>query len=158
MCWRPSVKLVFLTTKILKRIICLTSNNFYVNAAAGRYILQLYQFDWYLAYATRIFHSPSLDSWFPEPFFGSKHFTHSIWLLMWPICLLFNKILKTEDERELKGETLSAIEPYLFQNSSCNIDSHPPSLRRSLFIDVSACDYWLKFYSATCKYFIFIIL
>ncbi|WJX38367.1 hypothetical protein P8452_26037 [Trifolium repens] len=55
---------------------------------------------------------------------------------MWPICLLFNKILKTEDERELKGENLSAIEPYLFQNSSCNIDSHPPSLRRSLFIDV----------------------
>ncbi|PNY12013.1 guanylyl cyclase [Trifolium pratense] len=56
---------------------------------------------------------------------------------MWPICLLFNKILKTEDERELKGENLSAIETYLLQHSSCNIDSHPPSLRRSLFIDIS---------------------
>lgn len=55
---------------------------------------------------------------------------------MWPICLLFNKILKTEDERELKGENLSAIESYLFQHSSCNADSHPPSLRRSLFVEV----------------------
>ncbi|XP_004503213.1 guanylyl cyclase 1 [Cicer arietinum] len=55
---------------------------------------------------------------------------------MWPIYLLFNKILKPEDEREIKGENLSVIEPYLYQHSSCNIDSHPPSLRRSLFIEV----------------------
>lgn len=32
--------------KEFERIIWLTSNNFYVNAAAGRYILQLYQFAW----------------------------------------------------------------------------------------------------------------
>ncbi|XP_058787563.1 guanylyl cyclase 1 isoform X1 [Vicia villosa] len=55
---------------------------------------------------------------------------------MWPICLLFNKILKTGDEREVKEENLKVIEPYLFQNLSCNIDSNPPSLRRSLFIEV----------------------
>ncbi|CAI8597288.1 unnamed protein product [Vicia faba] len=55
---------------------------------------------------------------------------------MWPICLLFNKILKTGDEREIKGENLKVIEPYLFQNLSCNIDSNPLSLRRSLFIEV----------------------
>ncbi|MED6171349.1 Complement component 1 Q subcomponent-binding protein, mitochondrial [Stylosanthes scabra] len=57
---------------------------------------------------------------------------------MWPLYLLFNKILKTEDERELKGDNLSAIDPYLFQHSSSNnnIESHLPSLRRSLFVDV----------------------
>ncbi|KAJ1422302.1 Protein GUCD1 [Sesbania bispinosa] len=55
---------------------------------------------------------------------------------MWPICLLFNKILRTEDERELKGDNLSVIDPYLFRQSSSNIDSHPPTLRRSLFIEV----------------------
>ncbi|TKY47490.1 GUCD1 protein [Spatholobus suberectus] len=55
---------------------------------------------------------------------------------MWPIYLLFNKILKTGDERELKGDNLNAIDPYLFQQPSSNIDSHPPSLRRSLFIEV----------------------
>ncbi|KAK7305817.1 hypothetical protein VNO77_43729 [Canavalia gladiata] len=55
---------------------------------------------------------------------------------MWPIYLLFNKILKTGNERELKGDNLNAIDPYLFQQSSSNIDSHPPSLRRSLFIEV----------------------
>ncbi|XP_022635137.1 protein GUCD1 isoform X1 [Vigna radiata var. radiata] len=47
---------------------------------------------------------------------------------MWPIYLLFNKILKTGDERELRGDHLNAIDPYLFQQSSSNIDSHPPSL------------------------------
>ncbi|MED6150803.1 Complement component 1 Q subcomponent-binding protein, mitochondrial [Stylosanthes scabra] len=57
---------------------------------------------------------------------------------MWPLYLLFNKILKTEDERELKGDNLSAIDPYLFQHSSSNnnIESHLPSLRHSLFLDV----------------------
>ncbi|KAH1196640.1 Protein GUCD1 [Glycine max] len=54
---------------------------------------------------------------------------------MWPICLLFNKILKAGDERELKGDNLNAIDPYLFQQPSSNIDSHPPSLRRSHFFE-----------------------
>ncbi|XP_061349614.1 guanylyl cyclase 1 isoform X2 [Gastrolobium bilobum] len=73
---------------------------------------------------------------FPEPLFESEHFTRPIWSLMWPIYLLLNKILKTEDERELKGDNLSVIDPYLFQQPSSNLDSHPPSLRRSLFIEV----------------------
>ncbi|KAG5125340.1 hypothetical protein JHK82_032077 [Glycine max] len=55
---------------------------------------------------------------------------------MWPICLLFNKILKAGDEGELKGDNLNAIDPYLFQQPSINIDSHPPSLRCSHFIEV----------------------
>ncbi|KAG4923338.1 hypothetical protein GLYMA_18G032000v4 [Glycine max] len=55
---------------------------------------------------------------------------------MWPICLLFNKILKAGDERELKGDNLNVIDPYLFQQPSSNIDSHPPSLRRSHFFEV----------------------
>ncbi|KAF1894868.1 hypothetical protein Lal_00022362 [Lupinus albus] len=55
---------------------------------------------------------------------------------MWPICLLFNKILKTEDERELKVDNLSAIHRYLFQQPSSNIDFHLPSLRHSLFNEV----------------------
>ncbi|KAL2333311.1 hypothetical protein Fmac_014524 [Flemingia macrophylla] len=55
---------------------------------------------------------------------------------MWPIYLLFNKILKTGDERELKGDNLNATDPYLFQQPSSNIDCHPSSLRRSQFIDV----------------------
>ncbi|KAH1226575.1 Protein GUCD1 [Glycine max] len=54
---------------------------------------------------------------------------------MWPICLLFNKILKAGDEGELKGDNLNAIDPYLFQQPSINIDSHPPSLRCSHFIE-----------------------
>ncbi|XLU26174.1 hypothetical protein S245_062240 [Arachis hypogaea] len=57
---------------------------------------------------------------------------------MWPLYLLFNKILKTEDERELKGDNLSAIDPYLFQHSPSNnnVESHLPSLCRSRFVDV----------------------
>ncbi|CAL0334862.1 unnamed protein product [Lupinus luteus] len=55
---------------------------------------------------------------------------------MWPICLLFNKILKTEDEGELKVNNLSAIHGYLFQQPSSNIDFHLPSLSRSLFNEV----------------------
>ncbi|XP_019439422.1 PREDICTED: protein GUCD1 isoform X2 [Lupinus angustifolius] len=55
---------------------------------------------------------------------------------MWPICLLFNKILKTEDERELKVDNLSAIHSYLFQQPSNSIDFHLPSLRHSLFNEV----------------------
>ncbi|KAL4359574.1 hypothetical protein AHAS_Ahas08G0091000 [Arachis hypogaea] len=68
----------------------------------------------------------------------NKHFTQSIWSLMWPLYLLFNKILKTEDERELKGDNLSAIDPYLFQHSPSNnnVEFHLPSLRRSRFVDV----------------------
>ncbi|KAK7311272.1 hypothetical protein RJT34_09298 [Clitoria ternatea] len=61
---------------------------------------------------------------------------HSLWSLMWPIYLLFNKILKTRDERELKGDNLNAIDPYLFQQPSSKIHAHPPSLRRSVFIEV----------------------
>lgn len=111
------------------------------------HILQCYQYRWDSTYTTGTTHFPSLDSWFPEPLVGSKRFTQSIWSLMWPIYLLFNKILKTEDERELKAENLSVIDPYLFQQSSSNIDSHPHSLRRSLFIEVSTCDLWSKFCS-----------
>jgi len=66
---------------------------------------------------------------------------------MWPICLLFNKILKAGDERELKGDNLNVIDPYLFQQPSSNIDSHPPSLRRSHFFEVRAWDMWTKTHS-----------
>ncbi|XP_047158513.1 guanylyl cyclase 1 isoform X3 [Vigna umbellata] len=56
---------------------------------------------------------------------------------MWPIYLLFNKILKTGDERELiRGDHLNAIDPYLFQQPSSNIDSHPSSLLCSHLPDV----------------------
>ncbi|KAK7379325.1 hypothetical protein VNO80_04783 [Phaseolus coccineus] len=55
---------------------------------------------------------------------------------MWPIYLLFNKILKTGDERELGGDNLNAIDPYLFQQPSSNIDSHPPSVLCSHFPEV----------------------
>ncbi|KAK7290081.1 hypothetical protein RIF29_04251 [Crotalaria pallida] len=55
---------------------------------------------------------------------------------MWPICLLFNKILKPEGERELKVDNLSAIDPYLFQQPSSSIDTHLPFLRRPLFHEV----------------------
>ncbi|XP_027335916.1 protein GUCD1 [Abrus precatorius] len=55
---------------------------------------------------------------------------------MWPIYLLFNKILNTGDERELKDDNLNAIDPYLFQQPSSNVDSHPPSLCQSQFIEV----------------------
>lgn len=73
--------------------------------------------------------------------------SNSLWSLMWPIYLLFNKILKTGDERELRGDHLNAIDPYLFQQSSSNIDSHPPSLLCSQLPEVRACDLWLKTYS-----------
>ncbi|KAG4989767.1 hypothetical protein JHK85_032750 [Glycine max] len=43
---------------------------------------------------------------------------------------------KRGDEGELKGDNLNAIDPYLFQQPSINIDSHPPSLRCSHFIEV----------------------
>ncbi|KAH1226578.1 Protein GUCD1 [Glycine max] len=46
------------------------------------------------------------------------------------------EILKAGDEGELKGDNLNAIDPYLFQQPSINIDSHPPSLRCSHFIEV----------------------
>lgn len=55
---------------------------------------------------------------------------------MWPIYLLFNKILRTGDERELKGDNLNVIDPYLFQRQPNNKASHPPSLRRSQFIEI----------------------
>lgn len=55
---------------------------------------------------------------------------------MWPIYLLFSKILKTEDERQLKEDNLSVIESYLFDQSPCSINSISPSLSRSLFIEV----------------------
>ncbi|KAL9332570.1 hypothetical protein ACSQ67_002180 [Phaseolus vulgaris] len=55
---------------------------------------------------------------------------------MWPIYLLFNKILKTGDERELGGDNLNAIDPYLFQQPSSNIDSHPPPVLCSHFPEV----------------------
>lgn len=98
------------------------------------HVLQFYQFGGDSSYATRNTSFAALDSVLGLCL--KLNVLNTLWSLMWPIYLLFNKILKTGDERELKGNTLNAIDPYLFQQPSSNIDSHPPSLRRSQFIEV----------------------
>ncbi|XP_054788627.1 guanylyl cyclase 1 isoform X2 [Prosopis cineraria] len=55
---------------------------------------------------------------------------------MWPLYSIFSKNLKTEDEKELKGDMSGAIDPYLFQQPSINMGCHPPALPRSRFVEV----------------------
>ncbi|XP_022990004.1 protein GUCD1 [Cucurbita maxima] len=56
---------------------------------------------------------------------------------MWPFYLLFNKILKLEEPRELGGDDLSLVEVYPFDKFLSKIKRDAPILPRSQFIEVT---------------------
>ena len=56
---------------------------------------------------------------------------------MWPFYLLFNKILKLEEPRELGGDDLSFVEVYPFESFLSKIRCDAPVLPRSQLIEVS---------------------
>ncbi|KGN45758.1 guanylyl cyclase 1 [Cucumis sativus] len=55
---------------------------------------------------------------------------------MWPFYLLFNKILKLEEPRELGGDDLSFVEVYPFESFLSKIRCDAPVLPRSQLIEV----------------------
>lgn len=57
---------------------------------------------------------------------------------MWPSYLLFNNIIKAEDEEESDGEHSSLVESYPCGQSSSNGKCHVAALPCSHFVEVSA--------------------
>lgn len=71
---------------------------------------------------------------------------------MWPFYLLFNKILKLEEPRELGGDDLSLVKVYPVERFLSKIKCDAPILPRSQLIEVSLFDFVfciLRFYDLT---------
>jgi hypothetical protein len=56
---------------------------------------------------------------------------------MRPLYLLFNKILKTDEEQESDGDCLSLVKLYPFEQPSSSARCHDVVLPRSCFAEVS---------------------
>lgn len=81
------------------------------------------------------------SKWIKEHFSLYGDYLQLDWSLMWPFYLLFNKILKHEEPRELGGDDLSFVEVYPFESFLNKIRCDASVLPRSQLIEVSLFDF-----------------